>query len=160
MYHRRKKNFKSMNFQRCVFSYKSIFFLFKWTYLSLFHFQADGAEKLEEAKKDAEAIKRLQSLFKGLKFFVSREVPRESVVFVIRSCDGEVSWDSSIFPGATYDETDESITHQIVDRPSVDKQYLSRQQFIALVQLCTSLTILVHFYYQILHPTSVAFRLH
>nr|CAG4650945.1 EOG090X05E6 [Simocephalus serrulatus]SVE94210.1 EOG090X05E6 [Simocephalus serrulatus] len=87
---------------------------------------ADGAEKLEEAKKDAEAIKRLQSLFKGLKFFVSREVPRESVVFVIRSCDGEVSWDSSIFPGATYDETDESITHQIVDRPSVDKQYLSR----------------------------------
>nr|SVE89855.1 EOG090X05E6 [Daphnia sinensis]SVE90483.1 EOG090X05E6 [Daphnia sinensis] len=87
---------------------------------------AEGAEKLEEAKREAEAIERLKSLFKGLKFFISREVPRESVVFVIRSCDGEVSWDPSIFAGATYDETDESITHQIVDRPSVDKQYLSR----------------------------------
>nr|CAG4647020.1 EOG090X05E6 [Megafenestra aurita]SVE92363.1 EOG090X05E6 [Megafenestra aurita] len=87
---------------------------------------AEGAEKLEEAKREAEAIRRLQSLFKGLKFFLGREVPRESVVFVIRSCDGDVSWDSTIYPGATYDETDESITHQIVDRPSVDKQYLSR----------------------------------
>lgn len=28
--------------------------------------------------------------------------------------------------GATFDETDESITHQIVDRPSVEKQYISR----------------------------------
>lgn len=88
--------------------------------------QAEGAEKLEEAKREAEAIERLKSLFKGLKFFIGREVPRESVVFVIRSCDGEASWDPSIFAGATYDETDESITHQIVDRPSVDKQYLSR----------------------------------
>nr|CAG4649301.1 EOG090X05E6 [Scapholeberis mucronata]SVE93591.1 EOG090X05E6 [Scapholeberis mucronata] len=87
---------------------------------------AEGAEMLEEAKKDAQAVQRLQSLFKGMKFFISREVPRESLVFVIRSCDGEVSWDASIFAGATYDETDESITHQIVDRPSVDKQYLSR----------------------------------
>nr|SVE74155.1 EOG090X05E6 [Daphnia barbata] len=87
---------------------------------------AEGAEKLEEAKREAEAIERLKTLFKGLKFFISREVPRESVVFVIRSCDGEASWDFSTFSGATYDETDESITHQIVDRPSVDKQYLSR----------------------------------
>lgn len=81
---------------------------------------------MEEAKKEAQAIQRLQSLFKGLKFFISREVPRESLVFVVRSCEGEVSWDSSIFAGATFDETDESITHQIVDRPSVEKQYLSR----------------------------------
>lgn len=88
--------------------------------------QAEGAEKLEEAKREAEAVERLKSLFKGLKFFIGREVPRESVVFVIRSCEGEASWDSSVFTGATYDETDESITHQIVDRPSVDKQYLSR----------------------------------
>nr|CAG4650126.1 EOG090X05E6 [Sida crystallina] len=87
---------------------------------------AEGADKLEEAKKEAEAVKRLQNLFKGMKFFISREVPRESVAFIIRCCDGEVSWDSSIFPGATYDEKDESITHQIVDRPIVDQQYLSR----------------------------------
>ncbi len=86
----------------------------------------EGEDKLDEAKREAEAIERLKTLFKGLKFFISREVPRESVVFVIRACDGEASWDSSIFAGATYDETDESITHQIIDRPSVEKQYLSR----------------------------------
>jgi len=86
----------------------------------------EGSDKLEEAKKEAKAVQQLQSLFKGLKFFISREVPRESVVIVIRSCEGQVSWDSSLFPGATYDETDESITHQIADRPSVEKQYLSR----------------------------------
>jgi pescadillo protein len=88
--------------------------------------QAGEGDKLEEAKREVEAIERLKSLFKGLKFFISREVPRESVVFIIRACSGEASWDSTIFAGCTYDETDESITHQIVDRPSVDKQYLSR----------------------------------
>lgn len=81
---------------------------------------------MEEAKKEAQMIEKLQNLFKGLKFFINREVPRESVVFVIRSCGGEVSWDSTIFPGATYEENDETITHQIVDRPSVEKQHLSR----------------------------------
>merc|ERR1712071_436367 len=86
----------------------------------------EGSDKLEEAKKEAKAVQQLQCLFKGLKFFISREVPRESVVIVVRSCEGEVSWDSSLFPGANYDETDESITHQIVDRPMVEKQYLSR----------------------------------
>ena len=73
----------------------------------------------------------MQHLFKGLKFFVSREAPRESLAFIIRACDGEVSWDSAIFPGATFEENDESITHQIVDRnlkqtDTEDKQYLSR----------------------------------
>lgn len=81
---------------------------------------------MEEAKKEAESLLRLQSLFKGLKFYINREVPRESLVFIVRSCEGEVSWDASIFPGATFDEADESITHQIVDRPTIDKQYLSR----------------------------------
>lgn len=85
-----------------------------------------GTEKMEEAKKEAESVLRLQSLFKGLKFYINREVPRESLVFVVRSCEGEVSWDASIFPGATFDEADESITHQIVDRPTIEKQYLSR----------------------------------
>lgn len=28
--------------------------------------------------------------------------------------------------GATFDENDETITHQLVDRPSLDKQYISR----------------------------------
>ena len=69
---------------------------------------------------------KLQNLFKGLKFFLNREVPRESLVFVIRSFGGTVSWDKTLYMGATYDENDESITHQIVDREDVQSKYLNR----------------------------------
>lgn len=92
------------------------------------HFEsAEGnPEKLEEAKKELEDVKKLKVLFKGLKFFLNREVPREPLVFIIRCFGGEVSWDKDLFVGSTFDENDESITHQIVDRPSIDKQYISR----------------------------------
>ncbi|XP_066141344.1 pescadillo homolog [Euwallacea fornicatus] len=86
----------------------------------------ESPEKVEEAKKEAEKIKKLKTLFKGLKFFLNREVPREPFVFVIRCFGGEVSWDKSLFLGSTFDENDESITHQIVDRPSMPKQFISR----------------------------------
>lgn len=43
-----------------------------------------------------------------------------------RSFGGEVSWFETQAVGATYPETDEKITHQIVDRPSMEKQFLSR----------------------------------
>lgn len=43
-----------------------------------------------------------------------------------RSFGGEVSWSETQAVGATYPETDEKITHQIVDRPSMEKQFLSR----------------------------------
>lgn len=84
------------------------------------------AKKLEEAKLEAEKVKTLKTLFKGLKIFVNREVPREPLVFILRCFGGEVSWDKLLFVGATFDENDETITHQIVDRPSMSKQYISR----------------------------------
>lgn len=86
----------------------------------------DDPQKLEEKKLEAEKLKKLRTLFKGLKFFVNREVPREPLVFMIRSFGGEISWDKTYFLGATFDETDETVTHQIVDRPQIDKQYISR----------------------------------
>lgn len=43
-----------------------------------------------------------------------------------RCFGGEVSWDKSVCIGSTYEVTDETITHQIVDRPNVDKQYINR----------------------------------
>ncbi|XP_011494818.1 PREDICTED: pescadillo homolog [Ceratosolen solmsi marchali] len=82
--------------------------------------------KIEEAKAERAKIKKLKTLFKGLKFFVNREVPRESIVFTIRCFGGDVSWDKLLFVGSTYDENDETITHQIVDRPSMEKQFISR----------------------------------
>ncbi|KAJ3634468.1 hypothetical protein Zmor_016464 [Zophobas morio] len=58
-----------------------------------------------------------QKLFSGCTFFLGREVPRESLEFVIRSCGGVVSWE-----GLTYDEADPSITHHVVDRPTLAKR--------------------------------------
>lgn len=75
---------------------------------------------------EVEKIQKLKTLFKGKKFFINREVPREPLVFIIRCFGGEVSWDKLLFIGSTFDEKDETITHQIVDRPQMDKQYMSR----------------------------------
>ncbi|GLG99060.1 Pescadillo homolog [Gryllus bimaculatus] len=86
----------------------------------------EDQEQLEELKKKAEKVKTQKRLFKGLKIFINREVPREPLVFVIRCLGGQVSWSKTTFIGATFDESDETITHQIVDRPMVDKQYISR----------------------------------
>uniref|UniRef100_A0A1A9W026 Pescadillo homolog n=1 Tax=Glossina brevipalpis TaxID=37001 RepID=A0A1A9W026_9MUSC len=89
--------------------------------------EQDGdSRRILKMKKEAQEVSRLKVLFKGLKFFINREVPREPLVILIRSFGGRVSWDSTVFSGATFDETDESITHQIVDRPSLSKQYISR----------------------------------
>lgn len=80
----------------------------------------------EDAKKEAEKMKVLRTLFKDLKIYINREVPREPLVFIIRCFGGEVSWDKLLFVGSSFDESDEAITHHIIDRPSVDKEYLSR----------------------------------
>ncbi|KAH8261784.1 hypothetical protein KR038_002695, partial [Drosophila bunnanda] len=89
--------------------------------------EQDGdSKRIIKMKQEAQEVARLRTLFKGLKFFINREVPREPLVIIIRSFGGKVSWDSSIYPGSTYDESDETITHQIVDRPSLATQYISR----------------------------------
>uniref|UniRef100_A0A182SPD4 Pescadillo homolog n=1 Tax=Anopheles maculatus TaxID=74869 RepID=A0A182SPD4_9DIPT len=81
---------------------------------------------VNQIRQEAQSVNKLKTLFKGLKFFLNREVPREPLVFIIRCFGGKVSWDKTMFAGATFDESDESITHQIVDRPSMEKQYISR----------------------------------
>jgi len=63
------------------------------------------------------------TLFKGCKFFLSREVPKDPLEFMIRSFGGEVTAEG---PLASYPESDLSITHQIVDRDAQKHQYLSR----------------------------------
>ncbi|KAG7307529.1 hypothetical protein JYU34_007734 [Plutella xylostella] len=94
--------------------------------IDVFPTEDNDEQKLEEAKLEAEKVKKLKTMFKGLKFFINREVPREPLVFLIRCFGGEVSWDKDHFVGATFDESDESIAYHIVDRPSMEKQYLSR----------------------------------
>ncbi|XP_055823450.1 pescadillo homolog [Solanum dulcamara] len=77
-----------------------------------------------EADEDDSETRECKTLFKDIKFFLSREVPRESLLFVIPSFGGSVSWDGE---GAPFKETDQNITHQIVDRPTQGHKFLSRE---------------------------------
>ncbi|KAK7934087.1 hypothetical protein WMY93_004983 [Mugilogobius chulae] len=94
--------------------------------LDQFPAEGEDMENLEAREKEFKKEEKAKKLFEGLKFFLNREVPRESLAFVIRCFGGEVSWDKSVCIGSTYDVTNETITHHIVDRPSVDKQYINR----------------------------------
>ncbi|XP_003974965.1 pescadillo [Takifugu rubripes] len=91
-------------------------------------FPVDGEDmaKMEAQEKEQKQLEAQKKLFEGLKFFLNRETPRESLAFVIRCFGGQVSWDKSVCIGSTFEMTDETITHQIVDRPNIDKQYINR----------------------------------
>ncbi|KAL6893701.1 hypothetical protein ACP4OV_007799 [Aristida adscensionis] len=81
-------------------------------------------EESTAADADDEETKECKTLFKNLKFFLSREVPRESLLFIIPAFGGTVSWEGE---GAPFGVTDEGITHQIVDRPTQSHVFLSRE---------------------------------
>jgi hypothetical protein len=55
------------------------------------------------------------NLFQGLVVWLAREVPREVLMLIIRSFGGSVCWDGM---GSPLRESDERITHAIVDRPA------------------------------------------
>uniref|UniRef100_A0AAY5EX71 Pescadillo homolog n=1 Tax=Electrophorus electricus TaxID=8005 RepID=A0AAY5EX71_ELEEL len=101
--------------------YCSLLSLSVWTWSRLVY-GVCLAERLK-ARQDQD---RQEKLFEGLKFFLNREVPRESLAFVLRCFGAQVSWDKSLCIGSTYDVTDETITHHVVDRPSLEKQYINR----------------------------------
>ncbi|KAL8567297.1 hypothetical protein ACOMHN_023340 [Nucella lapillus] len=86
----------------------------------------DQTDQLDRARLELKEVKDLTSLFAPCKFFLSREVPRESFTFIIRSFGGQVSWDERVCSGATYQEGEEGITHQIVDRPKLMSQHFNR----------------------------------
>ncbi|TDZ41391.1 Pescadillo-like protein [Colletotrichum trifolii] len=60
-------------------------------------------------------------LFANCTFYLSRETPRQSLEFLLRSFGCKrIGWDAVLGEGAfTTNERDPSITHQIVDRPQV-----------------------------------------
>ncbi|XVF14053.1 hypothetical protein REPUB_Repub09cG0023600 [Reevesia pubescens] len=87
---------------------------------ALMHLVQDASSEIEED----EATRDCKKLFQDKKIFLSREVPRESLLFVIPAFGGIVSWEGD---GAPFAEADDSITHQIVDRPTQGHVYLSRE---------------------------------
>lgn len=58
-------------------------------------------------------------LFASFTFFLSREVPRSLFEFIVRSFGGRIGWPASSGSGSPIEESDESITHIIIDRPLV-----------------------------------------
>ncbi|GAA5862089.1 hypothetical protein JCM1840_001640 [Sporobolomyces johnsonii] len=56
-------------------------------------------------------------LFAPYYFYLSREVTRPTLEFVIRSFGGRVGWDAVLGAGSPYKEDDPRITHHILDRP-------------------------------------------
>ncbi|RKO82985.1 Pescadillo N-terminus-domain-containing protein, partial [Blyttiomyces helicus] len=78
---------------------------------------ADSVPTLDALSASAATVPT--SLFAGCVFYLSREVPRNSLEFAIRSFGGQVGWDASAGTGSPFAEDDPRITHQIVDRPPV-----------------------------------------
>ncbi|KAJ7456683.1 Pescadillo N-terminus-domain-containing protein [Mycena latifolia] len=60
------------------------------------------------------------SLFSPYSFFLSRETPRSIFEFLVRSFGGRIGWPASSGSGSPFDESDDSITHVIIDRPLVE----------------------------------------
>nr|A8QHQ0.2 RecName: Full=Pescadillo homolog [Brugia malayi] len=63
-------------------------------------------------------VEKRKQLFANYRFWLNREVPKDVLAIIIRSCGGLVSWENC--PAAQYYENDAQITHQIVDRPLLD----------------------------------------
>ena len=63
-------------------------------------------------------------LFKGLKIFIAREVSMKLFEFVARAFGAQVGWAGE---GSPFDESDEGITHQVVDRDFQKRRILSRE---------------------------------
>ncbi|KAI8009667.1 hypothetical protein LOK49_LG06G02432 [Camellia lanceoleosa] len=72
---------------------------------ALMHLVEDAPDKDE----DDEETKECKTLLKNMKFFLSREVPRESLLFAIPAFGGVVTWEGE---GSPFNESDQSITHQ------------------------------------------------
>jgi len=61
-------------------------------------------------------------LFKGCVFWLSREVPKYSLEFIIKSFGGRVAWEGDSSP--IENEADDIITHHVIDRPTVANRLL------------------------------------
>jgi pescadillo len=60
-------------------------------------------------------------LFAPYTFFLSRESSRPIFEFIVRSFGGRIGWPASSGSGSPFDDTDDSITHVIIDRPLVGR---------------------------------------
>lgn len=67
-------------------------------------------------------------LFAPYTFWLSRETSRPIFEFIVRSFGGRLGWPASSGSGSPFDESDESITHVIIDRPLIDRANMSEEE--------------------------------
>lgn len=97
----------------------------------------DMDEDVAAAADNEQRVTAVQSLFRGKKVFLNREVPREMFCFLLRCCGAEVSWDATAAGGDTapFPETDPAIEYHVIDRPVPADAALARffvqPQFVA-----------------------------
>ena len=60
-------------------------------------------------------------LFAPHTFWLSRETSRPIFEFVVRSCGGRIGWPASSGSGSPFDQSDDAITHVIIDRPPAER---------------------------------------
>ncbi|KAL8947711.1 MAG: hypothetical protein Q9222_006035 [Ikaeria aurantiellina] len=86
--------------------------------IDVFEPQAPDADILLQPSQTDDVA---STLFAPYSFFLSRETPRQPLEFILKAFGCKrVSWDEVLGDGAyTNDVHDQSITHQIVDRPSL-----------------------------------------
>ena len=88
----------------------------------------EGIDKFETTAPDGDILPQpeassaeVASLFAPFTFYLARETPRAPLEFILKAFGCKrVGWDSTLGDGAfTSNESDPTITHQIVDRPSL-----------------------------------------
>ncbi|KAF8213390.1 Pescadillo N-terminus-domain-containing protein [Mycena galopus ATCC 62051] len=71
------------------------------------------------------------SLFSPYTFYLSRETSRSVFEFIVRSFGGRIGWPASSGSSSPFDESDNSITHVIIDRPTAEERELrSRRKYV------------------------------
>jgi pescadillo protein len=58
-------------------------------------------------------------LFAPYTFFLSRETSRPIFEFIVRCFGGRIGWSDTSGSGSPFDEADDTITHVVIDRPSI-----------------------------------------
>ncbi|KAI1797786.1 Pescadillo N-terminus-domain-containing protein [Ganoderma leucocontextum] len=67
-------------------------------------------------------------LFAPYTFWISRETSRPIFEFIVRAFGGRLGWPATSGSGSPFDETDDAITHVIIDRPTGQRANETEEQ--------------------------------
>lgn len=96
-----------------------------------FNENSDSLPAIEDNSAPNEKVGNgADKIFNGLSIFISREVPRFSVEFVLRAFGAKVCWSETSGEGSSLDEKSDQITHQIVDRPAESLRLVANRFYV------------------------------